>query len=106
MKGGSINQRPRAAFVRAVGLTYSLKSKVLKILEFKVGKMEGSRVGKNGEEECVFSSRGLTSWSTKEGILRKSSNRNSKNSHRLWTRGEESRYRGSKFCQLNLRRIE
>ena len=62
----------------------------------RVGKMERSRVAKNGEEECVFSSRGLTSWSTKEGILRKSSNRNSKNSQRLWTRGEEWRCRWSK----------
>ena len=59
------------------------------------GEVEGGQDGEvEGGQECVFSSRGLTSWSTKEGILRKSSNRNSKNSQRLWTRVEEWRCRG------------
>ena len=43
------------------------RSRVAKMERSRVGKMERSRVAKNGEEECVFSSkRGLTSsWSTK-----------------------------------------
>ena len=89
-------ERSRVAKMERSRVAKMERSRVVKMERSRVGKMERSRVAKNGEEECVFSSRGLTSWSTKEGILRKSSNRNSKNSQRLWTRGEEWRCRGSK----------